>query len=214
MKLSLPLKLGISVVLLFAAVIATCLLWTPVRVRYYCYKINSADVAEGVIALNTLLTDFGETGFEKLREDYRDGKKAAGFLVMNWPIEDIDDYVWILLLTIDENTSQHTTVDVEETDTSSGIQFDQDSGRPLHDCIKNGYEHTAKLLIAKGVFSAENSLQCEHINSTDSEGKTPLELAESEDLRNFLRSRGAKTREELEKSPESRVPGPESKEKK
>ncbi len=31
MKLSLPVKLGILVVLLFSAVIATCLLWTPVK---------------------------------------------------------------------------------------------------------------------------------------------------------------------------------------
>jgi glucose-6-phosphate dehydrogenase assembly protein OpcA len=41
MKLSLPVKLGIFVVLLFAAVIATCLLWTPLRVRYYVGKLRS-----------------------------------------------------------------------------------------------------------------------------------------------------------------------------
>ncbi|TET35635.1 MAG: hypothetical protein E3J72_10835 [Planctomycetota bacterium] len=43
MKLSLPLKLTIFIVLLFAAVIATCMLWTPVRYMRYRSHLRSDD---------------------------------------------------------------------------------------------------------------------------------------------------------------------------
>ncbi len=42
--MKLYLKLGIFVLVLFALVIATCLLWTPVKVRYYTSKLHSGDI--------------------------------------------------------------------------------------------------------------------------------------------------------------------------
>ncbi|MHC4661292.1 MAG: HEAT repeat domain-containing protein [Planctomycetota bacterium] len=55
MKLSLPLKLGICVILLFGAVIAACLLWTPLRFSYYRNKLVSDDPAGQVAARKFIL---------------------------------------------------------------------------------------------------------------------------------------------------------------
>jgi hypothetical protein len=45
-KLSLPIKLGIFVVLVFSVVIAVCLLWTPVRIKWYEQKMKTGSSIE------------------------------------------------------------------------------------------------------------------------------------------------------------------------
>jgi len=55
MKPDLPLKLSIFIFLLFAVVIATCLLWTPVRMRYYTGKLHTGNAKERHVAVKILL---------------------------------------------------------------------------------------------------------------------------------------------------------------
>ena len=40
MKLTLPLKLGILVTVLFAVVVGVCLSWTPLKIKYYTAKLG------------------------------------------------------------------------------------------------------------------------------------------------------------------------------
>ena len=61
MKVSLPMKLGIFVIVLFAVVIAACLLWTPLRIRYHLARFRSRDPEIRVKGVNGLLR-MGEKG--------------------------------------------------------------------------------------------------------------------------------------------------------
>ncbi|TET38073.1 MAG: ankyrin repeat domain-containing protein [Planctomycetota bacterium] len=83
MKLSLPLKLGIAVVLLFAAVIATCLLWTPVRVRSLAVKLHSYDSKEMLDAVESLLQIRGQ-GWQALQKEFQVGEDEVKFIYSRW----------------------------------------------------------------------------------------------------------------------------------
>jgi formylglycine-generating enzyme required for sulfatase activity len=72
MKLSLPIKLGIFVVLLFSVVIAVCLLWTPVKVRYYVGKYESCADAKERIRIVDILCNMGEPGKKALYKVFRE----------------------------------------------------------------------------------------------------------------------------------------------
>ena len=80
MKLSLPLKLGIGVVLLFAVVITACLLWTPVRIRYYISELNSSNIDKRIAAIDGLIS-IGDKGKEELITEFPDGREAALLLL-------------------------------------------------------------------------------------------------------------------------------------
>ncbi|MHC4660255.1 MAG: ankyrin repeat domain-containing protein [Planctomycetota bacterium] len=82
MKLSLPLKLGIGVVLLFAAITAACLLWTPVKVRHYTGKLKSDKPKERVAGVEGLLK-MGWKGSEALANALGGGRNEAKFLSGN-----------------------------------------------------------------------------------------------------------------------------------
>ncbi|MHC4661912.1 MAG: ankyrin repeat domain-containing protein [Planctomycetota bacterium] len=85
MKLSLPLKLGIFVVLLFSAIIAACLLWAPIHVRYYRGKLQSPETeAEERVRGVTGLLRFGRKGLVVLAEELDGGEDAARLLAENW----------------------------------------------------------------------------------------------------------------------------------
>ncbi|MHC4662889.1 MAG: ankyrin repeat domain-containing protein [Planctomycetota bacterium] len=75
----LPLKLGIFVVLLFGIVTAACLLYTPLRVRYYTAKLKSDNPKERVAGVDGLL-GMGKKGVETLAEVLGGGKEEAEFL--------------------------------------------------------------------------------------------------------------------------------------
>jgi hypothetical protein len=79
----LPLQLGIAVILLFTAVIASCLLWTPGRIKYYVGKLRSDNPKERVAAVDGLL-GMGGKGVEALTEVFGGGKEEAEFLSENW----------------------------------------------------------------------------------------------------------------------------------
>jgi hypothetical protein len=76
---SLPLKLGLLVVLVFSAVIAVCLLWTPLKVRYYSAKLKSNDPNERVTGVENLI-GMGERGETALAGVLSGGKSEAEFL--------------------------------------------------------------------------------------------------------------------------------------
>ncbi|TET38755.1 MAG: ankyrin repeat domain-containing protein [Planctomycetota bacterium] len=83
MKLSLPLKLGIGVVLLFAAVIAICLPWTPIKIRHYMAKLKSDDTKERVDGVTGLLAS-GTRGRKALAENYNGSEADIVFLAKHW----------------------------------------------------------------------------------------------------------------------------------
>ncbi|MHC4663528.1 MAG: tetratricopeptide repeat protein [Planctomycetota bacterium] len=90
----LPLKLGIAVVLFFTVLITACLIWTPVRLRYYLGKFHSDELkvrAEGI----TGLVGMGQKGKDALVREFPKGEEAARFLVEHWekfdPEADLQD---------------------------------------------------------------------------------------------------------------------------
>ncbi|MHC4663418.1 MAG: hypothetical protein ACYS8W_17295 [Planctomycetota bacterium] len=56
MKLSLPLKLGIAVVIIFGVTIAACLLYKPLKIRWYESKLDAEDVETRRHAVEKLLS--------------------------------------------------------------------------------------------------------------------------------------------------------------
>ena len=66
----LPLKLGIGVVLLFAVVIAVCLVRTPLKLRYYTWYYRSDDAREVARGVRGFLSagEKGTTELERLIE--------------------------------------------------------------------------------------------------------------------------------------------------
>ncbi|MHC4661208.1 MAG: ankyrin repeat domain-containing protein [Planctomycetota bacterium] len=79
----LPLKLGIFVVLLFAAVIAACLLWTPVKIRYYTAKLESNDPKVRVAGIDGLL-GMGDDGKRILYNLPDITESEIGFIITYW----------------------------------------------------------------------------------------------------------------------------------
>jgi len=64
MKFSLPLKLGIFIILLFAIAILACFLWKPLRIKWYENKLYSSKGANFDAALEKLLA-LGSVGKQK-----------------------------------------------------------------------------------------------------------------------------------------------------
>ncbi|MHC4663824.1 MAG: ankyrin repeat domain-containing protein [Planctomycetota bacterium] len=79
MKTGLPFKLGIGVVLLFAVVIIACLLWTPLRVRWYLNKYNSKEITKRVKGAEGLIR-MGPKGMVFLAAELKGGMEAARIL--------------------------------------------------------------------------------------------------------------------------------------
>jgi len=68
----LPLKLGVGVILLFVLVIATWLLWNPVKIRYYVDKYKSCADSRERIKIVDILCDTGEPGKTALYKAFRE----------------------------------------------------------------------------------------------------------------------------------------------
>ena len=80
MKKSLPLKLAIFVL---ALVIATCLLWTPAKVKYYTWQLHSSDPTEKVNAASALLL-FGDVGIQAIAAEFDGDIEEALFIEKYW----------------------------------------------------------------------------------------------------------------------------------
>ncbi len=165
---SLPLKLGVFVVLLFAAVITTCLLWTPVKIRYYVSKLKSDNSKERIAGLKGLL-DTGPKGIAALAGELSGGQKEAEFLEKCWKnpenlkdgkydpvhIAILDNYAESVKLLLDNGSDINQKCIAERT--------------PLNLAIEAGHEKIARLLIGRGA----------NINALDNRwpSRTPLHSA-------------------------------------
>ncbi|MHC4660905.1 MAG: ankyrin repeat domain-containing protein [Planctomycetota bacterium] len=153
MKLSLPLKLGILVVLLFSAVIATCLLWTPLRVKYYSGLLKSDKVEDRIEGVNKL-TDIGEKGIEALKLSYPDGAEAAGLVLSAWPdvngrYKDVVGFKPYLSKAASENWKNTVRLLVARG-ADVNIKDDRGSRTPLIYAIEAKNPEIARFLIEKG----------------------------------------------------------------
>jgi len=185
-KISLPLKLGIIVVLVFSVAIAGCLLWTPIWIKYYVSKYRSEDVHQISDGIKGLLS-LGENGTGKLEQLTIDVMQHAptkrkiavvDILVANgskgteilscvfgsWPEAEF----------LQENWGKNNNPDKE----------DEWSLYPLHKAAHDGYINATTLLLSKGANS----------NVRDTFGRTPLLYAldwSREDIALLLIENGA-----------------------
>ncbi|MHC4660276.1 MAG: ankyrin repeat domain-containing protein [Planctomycetota bacterium] len=189
MKFSLPVKLAVFVILLFAVVIAACLLWTPLQVRYYTAKLKSEDPKERVAGVDGLLA-MGKTGKKTLLEYYKCGKEEMDFLAKYWlkPNEMI----------INNYTRRKSQFPIHMACmygygitvsllSDKGIDINSKNrlgSTPLHYAASNGHKDIVDFILSKGV----------DVNVKDYERDTPLHFAAVNgqlDVAKFLISKGA-----------------------
>ncbi|TET38135.1 MAG: ankyrin repeat domain-containing protein [Planctomycetota bacterium] len=172
---SLPLKLTIFIILLFALVITTCLLWTPVRIRYYTAKLKSDNLKERVAGIDFLLAN-GKEGIDALAKNLHGGQDAAKLIAFCWNDINMDllgefppsergwyaGKAWHLWHPIHE-ASARGLIDTASLLVDKGARLDIDgsrnpydhgkywpSGKPLHIAAKTGNTRMVLLLINKG----------------------------------------------------------------
>ena len=83
MKTSLPRKLTIFVLALLTLGIATCLLWTPMKVRYYTWKLRSNDPTEKVTAASALFA-LENVGILAMAAEFDGNIEEALFIKKYW----------------------------------------------------------------------------------------------------------------------------------
>ncbi|TET34358.1 MAG: ankyrin repeat domain-containing protein [Planctomycetota bacterium] len=192
MKLSLPLKLTIFVVLLFAAVIATCLLWTPVRILWNASCLHSNDAKERVKSVSWLLGK-GRKGFDVLAGELEGGEKAAEFLAEHW--EHVNTLVPKSMF---KSFPLHLAArnkwnDVAMLLIDKGAEIDardEDDWTPLFWAIREKNKDLVESLVR---MKAD-------INTKDEFGCAPLDWAQllrHEAIADFIRANGGKTWKEL-----------------
>jgi ankyrin repeat protein len=188
MKLSLPLKLGIGVVLLFAAVIATCLLWTPMKIRYYVSYYHSDDareIARGIKGLQSI----GIKGVSKLEQlvsnELKHDPQKHMAMVVNVLISDKPKGVDLLTKALAGGANEAAFLAKHWAGFNEPVKdVYGDYHYPLHLAAKDGWKDAASLLIAKGA----------EMDAKDSDGTTPLHpavWAGHKDLASLLIENGA-----------------------
>ncbi|MHC4662290.1 MAG: ankyrin repeat domain-containing protein [Planctomycetota bacterium] len=168
MKFSLPLKLGIFVVLLFAAVIGACLLWTPLRVRFHVLKYQSGDAEKIAGGIRGLLS-IKRSGVEELEK------------MLQYDLRNADDRRKVLvveaLLSVGKGGSAMLAKEfgdeeakfLEEhlTHQEEPVEDNEDSACPFHLAAENGFINALRLMISKGA----------DVNVKDIHGDAPLHYA-------------------------------------
>ncbi|TET31458.1 MAG: hypothetical protein E3J72_22340 [Planctomycetota bacterium] len=148
MKISLPVKLGIFIVALFAVVIAVCLLWKPVMIRYYANMLRKGSSFEKMKALDRL-ADFGEKGKAAIISSFPEGEKAGRLMAEVWP--DVNENISLKFYreffadSIDKNVRKFKPGKANNTDK---CMF-----RAIHLAAWMGYFEAAALLLEKGADS-------------------------------------------------------------
>ncbi|TET36102.1 MAG: hypothetical protein E3J72_09445 [Planctomycetota bacterium] len=179
MKTHLPLILGISVIVLFALVIATCLLWTPVKVTWYVSKLRSVSAGENAKGVDGLLS-LGERGKKAFQDTLSCKSDEAEFIAGCWN-------------SVNDNVPEWKN----DSEAVSMIS-------PLHYAVISDYVHAVRLFLAKGadVHAIDHRKQAPlhyavrwerpgimrllleggaDINVKDVDGSTPLHLASGMD---------------------------------
>ncbi|MHC4662897.1 MAG: ankyrin repeat domain-containing protein [Planctomycetota bacterium] len=175
---SLPLKLAVFVILLFALVLAACLLWTPLKVRYYTAKLKSDDAKERVAGVDGLL-GMEKKGVDALAEVLGGGKEEAEFLSDNWR-------KWASATPNHDKGRNRVHISasmgfVFSTELFIGLGTnvnvkDDDGKTPLHVAALKGKKNTVALLIAKGA----------DLNAKNSYGSTPLHYAANHSYKDII----------------------------
>ncbi|MHC4662711.1 MAG: hypothetical protein ACYS8W_13605 [Planctomycetota bacterium] len=207
MKLSLPFKLGILVVVIFGLTIAACLLWTPLRVKYYTAMLKSDNPDEIVRGVDGLL-ETGKASRQAIAETLDLGEPAADFLSRFWELADngmtreeflkagaftqeVGYGLFVrMLANDDEFTVQMRNILGENT------LFAGKAGRagrfcyPIHLAAASGDSALTRLFIYR----------TENINCLLAESFTPLDIAafnDKDETARLLASHGGKMYEEL-----------------
>jgi hypothetical protein len=191
---SLPLKLAIFVVLLFGVVIATCLLWTPVKIRRLTSKLHSRDAKGKVEAVDKLI-DLGWKGMDALAKEMKGGKYEADFLVAHWkqpykPTGRNGPGFSPLHLAVSSKYMDAAALLID-----SGVDVNADDGHgktPLHMAVTLKSTDFAEMLIKKGA----------NVNPLTGIGDTPLDWAKEWGCKStaaLLRTHGGKTGKEIRK---------------
>ncbi|TET31400.1 MAG: ankyrin repeat domain-containing protein [Planctomycetota bacterium] len=152
MKLGLPVKLGIVVVLIFAVLLLTLIFWTPIKIQYYLSQVRSRDVKKSIKGIEKLLA-LGEEGREGLIKSFPEGPDAAKLLVDNWNLKKIPD-------------SEKRPP--SEFFTSNGMRKTYNRPRvPLGAAVEEGYRKVCEIFIARGA----------DVNAVDASGIPALHRA-------------------------------------
>jgi hypothetical protein len=136
MKLPYHVKLGIFEILLFAVVISSFLLWTPLKIKYYRAMITRSDVESSAEGIDNLLS-LGQKGRDALIEAYPDGARACGLVACVW--NDVNKE-----LNSRDIIAEYINENYDPSDSSlSGYTL-------LHFAARKNLVFTAKLLLFKG----------------------------------------------------------------
>jgi len=164
MKLSMPVKLGIAVVLLFAVVIAICLLWTPLKIRYYMRQVRS-EKGERLKTAVSKLAALGNRGLQALSNEAVKGKEEIEFLLNHM------DYIHKPVPNTFRNALQLAAWDGypyaarKLIDMGAEVDWrDSGGGTSLHIAAWCGNKNVAVVLIDRGA----------NISATKENGWTPL----------------------------------------
>ncbi|TET39409.1 MAG: hypothetical protein E3J72_00575 [Planctomycetota bacterium] len=189
MKISLPFKLGIFVVLLFAAVIATCLLWTPVKVWHYKGKFNSDKPEEYVAGVKGLLA-CGERGekelLEYLRNDMKDAPVKRRVFIVDAVIKSGEAATGLFIEQFYGGEKQAKFLAWYWDRYNKPLESVGVGRYPLHIAVERGYRDAAKILLARGADVDARTVPTR---------STPLHLAAlkgDEEMVSILISAGAK----------------------
>jgi lipoprotein NlpI len=129
MRLGLPAKLGLAVVIAFGLLFCALLLYKPLQIRYHITKFNSPDIKVRVTGVDALL-ELGEKGREALARVLPGGSEVAELLIKAWNYPD---------------PALDTDADINSRDLSSKPV----SESALLQAARNEFAETVRLILAK-----------------------------------------------------------------
>ncbi|MHC4661252.1 MAG: ankyrin repeat domain-containing protein [Planctomycetota bacterium] len=153
MKISLSLKLGIFVVLLFVSLAAACFLWTPLRMQYYvsCYRSDDArKIARGIRGLFSM-GDKGASELERfIRDELEHDPSKHIAMVANALISDKPKGVELLAKILAGGAEEAAFLEKHWTGFDQPVKGDFEGRYPLFIAAEEDRKDAAVFLIARG----------------------------------------------------------------